>query len=573
MPPDSVLVNLTVGLAFALVGGFLAAKLRLPAIVGYLVAGVAVGPHTPGPIANAEIAGQLAEIGVVLLMFGVGVHFSLQDILAVRGVAAVGAITQMAALAGLGGLLAPAWGWSPVEGLLLGLAISWASTVVVVRLLADLGPVDAPHSRIAIGWLLLEDLVAALVLLLLPALATPRGGSAAEGALWLEAALTLGKAVLLGVLMLLVGTRAIPWLLVQVARAGSRELFTLAVLAVALGTALGSAALFGVSLALGAFLAGLVVSESDLSHQVAAEALPLRDAFAVLFFVSVGMLVNPWSLLGSPGPTLWVLALIVLVKPITAALVLLAFAYPVRTVLAVAASRGQIGEFSFLLAEAARHLGLLPPAAYDLVIGGALLSITLNPLLFRGVGPLEGWVRGRQGLSGVLARRARAVATVPEDPEAPALRGHAVLCGYGRVGSVIGRALERRGLHYAVIELERRLVEEARRRGIPALYGDAANEALLRQAGIERCRVLIVAIPDLLATRQIVGYARGLRSDLEIVARTHTPAEWAYLTERVSEAVLGERELAIEMAGYALRRFGVSPLEVVAIMRGLRQRG
>lgn len=363
-----LIANLTVSLAFALLGGFLASRLGLPPIVGYLLAGVAVGPHTPGFIADPEIADQLADIGVILLMFGVGIHFSLRDLLAVRTVAVSGAVAQMAVLGGLGAAVASWWGWSPGEGLILGLAISWAS---LVRTLVGMDALDSVHGRIAVGWLVVEDLFAVTALVLLPPIALALGGTtpaplpAAGREVVPAIVLTLGKVAVLAVLLLFVGKRAVPWLLAQVARAGSRELFTLAVLAVALGIAFGSSALFGVPLALGAFLAGLVVSESDLSHQVAADALPLRDAFAVLFFVSIGMLANPAALVDIPGAMLAVLAMILLAKPVSALLVMFAFGYPPRASLIVAAGRAQIGEFSFI------HPGR-PRAQAEPAAGGGL---------------------------------------------------------------------------------------------------------------------------------------------------------------------------------------------------------
>lgn len=582
MPHDAGLIaNITFGLAFALVGGFLAKRLHLPPILGYLLAGVAVGPHTPGFIADVGIASQLAEIGVILLMFGVGIHFSLRQLLAIRAIAIPGALGQIVAVTALVVPMVFSWGWSLGAGLVFGLALSVASTVVLTRALMDRDALDSVHGHIALGWLIVEDLITVLVLVLLPMLAGVLGGIAApdstafpgdEGTVF-ALGLTLGKVALFALLMYFVGARAVPWLLLQAAHAGSRELFTLAVLVVALGVAYGSATLFGVSLALGAFLAGVVVGESDLSHQAASDAVPLRDAFAVLFFVSVGMLFNPQSLLTTPGPLLAVLGVIVLAKPLVACLIVFAFGYPVRTGLSVAAGRAQIGEFSFIIAEMGRTLGVLPGAGYDLIVAAAVFSIALNPLLFRIVEPLDNWIRRRPKLSAFLAWRGGA-ARIPAAASEKELRGHAVLCGYGRVGSVIAQALEGRGFRYVVIEQNRRLVDELRRRGIFAVYGDAANPTLLDHVRLTGARILLIAIPDPPATRQIVEYARRVNPRLDIVTRTHSEAEWAYLREggRVSEAVLGERELAIEMAGYALRRYGVSAMETLAIMQGLRRR-
>jgi CPA2 family monovalent cation:H+ antiporter-2 len=349
-------------------------------------------------------------------------------------------------------------------------------------------------------------------------------------------------------------------------------MFTLGVLAVALGIAFGSAALFGVSLALGAFVAGVVVGETDLSHQAAADALPLRDAFAVLFFVSVGMLFDASFLFSNVGHVIAILAIVLLAKPLAAFLIVLALRYPLRTGFTVAASLAQIGEFSFILADVSLGLGLLPPEGYSLVIVGALLSIALNPLMFRALDLLETWVRRRPKLTAYLEPYRRDLTTLDREIDGE-LRGHTVLCGYGRVGSVIGEALERRGFHYVVLEQNRRLVDELRERDIPALYGDAANPTLLSHVNLGRARILLIAIPDPVATRQIVEYARGLNPDLEIIARTHSEQEWRYLSNGlVTEALLAERELAIEMISYVLRRYGVSPPEVLAVMRGLRRR-
>ncbi|MGH2500325.1 MAG: cation:proton antiporter [Candidatus Limnocylindria bacterium] len=571
----ALLATVTFALGFAFLGGFLAARIGLPPIVGYLLAGVAVGPFTPGFVADPDIAAQLAELGVILLMFGVGIHFSLRDLLAVRTIAIPGALFQIAVATALATGGALFFGWSLGAGLVLGLAVSVASTVVLLRALDERGAIESPHGRIAVGWLIVEDLFIVLVLVLLPALAPVLGGAAPAGTgdepFPLTLALALLKIVGLGLVAFFVGVRVVPWLLAQVARTGSRELFTLAVLALALGIAFSAATIFGVSLALGAFLAGAVVSESDLSHQAAADALPLRDAFAVLFFVSVGMLFEPSFVLTAPLAVLGVIALIVVGKGLAAMAIVLLFGHPVRTALIVAVALAQIGEFSFILSELGRRLGLLPQAAHDLILASALLSITLNPFLFRAIDPLERWLRGRRGLAALLDRRSGELAVLaPRRSEEP--RAHAVLCGYGRVGSVIGEALRRRGLPLVVIEQDRRLVERLRREGIPALYGDASNHILLERAGIARARILIVAVPDAPATRQVVDHARRLKPDLDIVVRTHSVDEWRWLSDgRSSAAVLGERELAVEMASQALRRFGVSAMEIVRITRGLRQ--
>jgi monovalent cation:H+ antiporter-2, CPA2 family len=411
MPHETALLaTIAAGLGLAFVLGFAAARLRLPPLVGYLLAGVVIGPFSPGFVADTGLASQLAEVGVILLMFGVGLHFSPRDLLAVRRVVVPGALVQITVATALGALLARFWGWSWGTAAVFGLALSVASTVVVLRVLAERGTLDSLPGRIAVGWLVVEDLAMVLVLVLLPALAPALGGTAAApdvpGGLPGAVALTLGKVTAFVALMLVVGRRTVPWLLERVARTGSRELFTLGVLAVALGIAFGAAALFGVSFALGAFFAGVVISESDLSHQAAADALPLQDAFAVLFFVSVGMLFDPMVLVREPLAVLAVLVVILLGQSLPALAIVLAARQPLRPALTVAASLGQIGEFSFILAGLGVSLGLLPPDGRNLILAGALLSITINPLLVGAVEPMERWVRARPRLLAALERPA-----------------------------------------------------------------------------------------------------------------------------------------------------------------------
>jgi len=577
----NLIATVAIGLTVAFLGGFAARRVGLPPIVGYLLGGVAVGPFTPGLVADPEVAAQLAEIGVILLMFGVGIHFSIRDLLAVRRIAVPGAIGQIAVATALGLGLGASLGWTFGEGLVLGLAVSVASTVVLLRALLERHELESIHGRIAVGWLIVEDLFTVLALVLLPALALILGGSVAAaeaprdllgvvGAI----GLALVKAALLGAVMFFVGVRVVPWLLVQVARDGSRELFTLAVLAVAIGIAFASSALFGVSLALGAFLAGAVVGESDLSHQAAADALPLRDAFAVLFFVSVGMLFDPAFVLEMPFAVIGVVALIVVAKAVVAFAIVAAYGYPVRTGLTVAAGLAQIGEFSFILAGLGTRLELLPNDGFQLIVAGSLLSITLNPFLFAALDAIEEWVRVHPRMARVLQRRAGALGRLAANPTHEGLRRHAVLCGHGRVGSIIAKALERRGFRYVVIEQDRRSVEELRARGIPAVYGDAANEAVLEQVGLEDALVFVLAIPDPPAARHALEYAKRVNPRIEVVARTHSEAERAQLLDLgARQAVLGERELAVQLARFTLRRFGVSGPETEAIAQGLRGRG
>jgi len=581
MHSDGLIATIAVGLAVAFIGGFGATRLRLPAIVGYLLAGVIVGPFTPGFVANADVAHELAEIGVILLMFGVGIHFSVRDLLAVKAVAVPGAVGQIAVASALGVGIAVIWGWTLGAGVVLGLAISVASTVVLLRALAQRDALSSVHGRVAVGWLIVEDLFTVLVLVLLPVLAPALGatGGGDRGLMTnlqplLVLALVLAKVAILGAVMLVGGARVIPWLLVQVSRTGSRELFTLSVLAIALGIAFLSAVVFGVSLALGAFLAGVVVSESDLSHQAATDALPLRDAFAVLFFVSVGMLFDPTFVLSAPLQVLAVLAVVLLGKGLTALAIVALLGHPLRTGLTVAAGLAQVGEFSFILADLGRSLGLLPGEGHSLILAAAIVSITLNPLLFTAIEPLEGWLRRRPRLAAIAERRGGPLATLPPGDEGGALRGHTVLCGYGRVGRLIGHALDQRGFSYVVIEQDRRVVEHLRCRGVPALHGDAANPLFLKHAHVEHARVLVLAFDDPPVTRHIVEQTRGLSPRLSIVARTHSESEWHYLREHaVDEVVLGERELAAEMARYTLHRLGVGGTELQAVVHGLRVRG
>jgi K+:H+ antiporter len=558
LPHDTALIaTMSVALALAFVGGFLATKIRLPAIVGYLLAGVVVGPFTPGFVADPTLAPQLAEIGVILLMFGVGIHFSMRDLMAVRTVAVPGAVGQIAGVTALSVVLALWWGWSVEAGIVLGLAISIASTVVMLRALMEGDLLETTPGKCAVGWLIVEDLLTVLALLLLPLMA---GGGDAHGAadaaattgwagILTTVGLTLAKVATLVVAMLFAGARVVPWLLIQVSRTGSRELFVLAVLAVAFGVAFGSSVLFGVSLALGAFLAGLVVGESDLSHQAAEDALPLRDAFAVLFFVSVGMLFDPVILVASPFRVLAVVAIIVLVKPALSYLLVVAWGRPARTGLVVGAGRAQIGEFSFILAGLGRSLGLLPAEGYDLILAGALISITLNPVLFRLVRPIEAW----------LARPAEAEAEAAPEPlelAGPIPRDHVVLCGYGRVGRALAAEMDRQEIAYVVVDQDRGLIEELRQRGSSAFRGDVLQQSALKQMHLDTARLLVVAMSDPIATRHLVEEAYRQHPDLPIIARTHSESERKYLREHRVDAILAEQELAMTMSRHALATLG-----------------
>lgn len=564
MPHDTTLIaTIAVGLGLAFVGGFVARWLKLPPLVGYLLAGVAVGPFTPGFVADGGLAGQLAEIGVILLMFGVGIHFSIKDLLAVRNIAVPGAVVQIAAATVMGTAVSHWWGWSLGAGLVFGLALSTASTVVLLRALEERGILDSVNGRIAVGWLIVEDLAMVLALVLLPALGnvlgsadtqTPATAAAGDSLIW-TLAFTLGKVCLFVALMVVAGTRLVPWLLTQVAKTGSRELFTLSVLAVSLGIAFGAAALFGVSFALGAFFAGVVVSESELSHRVAEDSLPLQDAFSVLFFVSVGMLFDPMVMVKQPLEVLAVLGIIVLGKSLAAFFIVLAFRYPVNTALTVSASLAQIGEFSFILVGLGVTLGLLPKEGQSLVLSGALLSITLNPLVFKTIDPLLAWLRRHPRFAARMDPEEDELSDLPIGMGDVQLREHAVLIGYGRVGGVIGQSLTEQKIPFVVVEQNREYVERLREEGVPAIYGDAAVPGILEHAHLDTASILIVATPDALQARAIVEQAKGVNPSLPAVVRTHGDEERDCLVSLgVDRVVMGEHALARSMLDYVLER-------------------
>jgi K+:H+ antiporter len=568
MPADlhetSLIALLAIGFVLALLFGLVANRLRVSTIVGYLVAGICVGPFTPGFVGDSGLANQLSEIGVILLMFGVGLHFSIKDLMSVRTIALPGAVAQIVTATAIGSGMAWILGWNFGTGLVFGLSLSVASTVVLLRALEERNALQSSEGKIAVGWLIVEDLAMVLALVMLPALADVLGGDAsavhAPGAMqntWLTLLITLGKVALFVALALVVGTRFVPWLLTQVTRTGSRELFTLSVLAIALGIAYGSSAAFGVSFALGAFFAGVVLSESEMAHQAGNDSLPLKDAFAVLFFVSVGMLFDPLVLLREPLAVLAVLAIIMIGKSLAAFVIVLVFRHPVGTALTVSASLAQIGEFSFILASLGAALGLLPPEGRDLILAGALLSIALNPLAFAGVAPLTRFIEARPRLLALLERRGADQHRVPVSNTGH-LRDHAILVGYGRVGSAIGPVLSEQGLPHVVIERDHLMLASAQAAGVPTIVGDAALPAVLRAAGIERARLIAVATPDSFQARRIVELSRQINPQIEIVARTHSVAEVGALEGLgAARVVMGERELARAMTEYTLRGLGV----------------
>jgi CPA2 family monovalent cation:H+ antiporter-2 len=528
-----------------------------------LVAGIIIGPATPGFVADLELSSQLAEIGVMLLMFGVGLHFSLHDLLAVRRIALPGAIVQIIVATLLGVTAAAFWGWSLAGGIVLGLALSVASTVVLLRALENLGVLESLNGRIAVGWLVVEDLVMVLVLVLLPPLSIWLGGNAvasvqgtADRNLFTTLAITVGQVSVFIALMLVGGRRLFPWLLWQIARTGSRELFTLCVIAAAVGIAYGSAALFGVSFALGAFFAGMVLRESPLSYRAAEESLPLRDAFSVLFFVSVGMLLDPAVLIQQPLKLVAVVAIIMFGKSLAAFFLVLLFRYPLNTALTVSASLAQIGEFSFILAGLGVSLGLLPTQGQSLILAGAIISIALNPLVFYAIEPAQVWIRSRSKLAQILERPDDPLAVLPMTVDLSLLTGQVVLAGYGRVGKRIGEALIEKRIPFTVAEQNREIVEKLRATGIPAVSGDASEPAVLIQAHVARARILVIAIPDTLGVRRMIEIARTVNPRIEIVVRTHSEEEAVLLqNETAGKVFLGEHELALSMTRHVLERF------------------
>jgi CPA2 family monovalent cation:H+ antiporter-2 len=575
----SLLATIVLGLVLAACGGFVARKLRLPPLVGYLAAGIAIGPFTPGFTGDANLASQLAEIGVILLMFGVGLHFSIKDLLAVRRIALPGAVAQVVTATAIGAGIALSWGWSVTSSLVLGLALSCASTVVLLRALEDRNALDSVNGQIAVGWLVVEDLVMVLVLVLLPAatgsLGTDPHSLASRltgGNTSLVLALTIGKLAVFIVLVLIVGARIIPWALEQVARTGSRELFTLSVLALALGIAYGSAELFGASFALGAFFAGVVLSESDFSHQAAADSLPLKDAFAVLFFVSIGMLFDPAVLVRDPSAVLAVVLVVVFGKSLAAFAIVLAFGYPVTTALTVSASLAQIGEFSFILAGLGVALDILPTEGRDLMIAGALLSILVNPLLFATISPIVAWLRDRPRLLVRIERHGSRLATLPDC--SGNLQGHVIIVGYGRVGSIIGGALKAHDLPFVVIEDNRRRVEALRKRDIFAVYGDATAGGVLDAANVDQAHLLVIAAPRGFQTQRIIELARKANPQIRTAIRAHSAGDIAYFERQgVDIAIMGESELALGLLDYTLQSLGFSRERTDSIVHRIRRSG
>ena len=530
------------GLVLAFLLGMLANRLRISPLVGYLLAGVLAGPFTPGFVADTNLAPELAELGVILLMFGVGLHFSLKDLLAVKSIAIPGAIAQIAVATLLGMGLSSLLGWPLITGLVFGLCLSTASTVVLLRALEERQLIDSHRGQIAIGWLIVEDLVMVLTLVLLPAIAGPfQQGTASMGLVMLDLLLTIGKVATFMVLMMVVGRRVVPWILARSAATGSRELFTLAVLALALGIAYGAVEFFDVSFALGAFFAGMVLNESELSSRAAHDTLPLRDAFAVLFFVSVGMLFDPLILIQQPLAVLGALAIIIFGKSLVALLLVRLFGHSQRTAFTISVSLAQIGEFAFILAGLGVSLNLLPETGRNLVLAAAILSIMLNPILFA---LLERYLARSEASSEQPGDTPTA-----EEPQVPVeVCGHAVLVGHGRVGSLLSRQLMAADIPVVVVENSRSRVDELREQGISAVLGNAANGDIMDLARLDCARWLLLSIPNGFEAGEIVTAAREKRPTIEIIARAHHDEEVDYIMARGADrVVMGEREIAYTM--------------------------
>jgi len=549
-----LIATIAAGLMLAFIFGLIAHRLRVQPLVGYLLAGVMVGPYTPGFNADPALAAELAEIGVILLMFGVGLHFSLKDLLSVARIAVPGAIGQIVVATLMGAALSWALGWSHMAGFVFGLALSVASTVVLVRALQDRHILETKRGRIAVGWLVVEDLAMVLALVLLPTLATVTAGDSVPPSRIVFYMLgTVAKVSVFVAIMLIVGRRLIPWLMHHTAHTGSRELFRLAVYAIALGVAFGAAKMFDVSFALGAFFAGMVMGESDLSQRATEEAMPLRDAFAVLFFVSVGMLLNPMIFVEAPLAVLATIAIIVIGKSLAAYAIVRAFGHTNSTALTIAASLAQIGEFSFILIGLGISKNMVPNEARDLILAGAIVSIVLNPLAF------------------ILMERLRhgePIIPLPaeDSPEGPAttlqqtkLSDHDVLIGYGRVGSLVGRALSQGGAKIVVIETDDDLIQKARLDGAEVIAGNAARAAILTAANLAGARRLFVTIPEPFEAGQAVQQARAANPSLDILARAHSDAAVDHLNKLGANlVVLGESEIADRMVERAQGKDGVS---------------
>lgn len=564
MPHEIHLIStIAAAFGFAMLLGLLAARLKLPPLLGYLLAGIMIGPFTPGFVGDLGLAAQLAEIGVMLLMFGVGLHFSLADLMKVKSIAIPGAMFQIIVAVGLGALAAIAWGWEIQSALVFGLCLSVASTVVLLRALEARGQLQSVNGQIAIGWLIVEDLVMVLVLVLLPGLASMNQASAGlmETLAWLVIKLAAFVAV-----MLLIGKRLLPRLLWWIAETGSKELFRLGVIAVAIGVAFGAAKLFDVSFALGAFFAGMMLRESDLSHRAAEESLPLRDAFAVLFFVSVGMLFDPAVLWQHPLKLLIVVMIIVLGKTVAALGLVLLFRYPLSTALTVAAGLAQIGEFSFILAGLGLSLGLITKEAQDLILAGALFSIALNTALFKFIEPMRKLILERSSAARKLEHRLDDLDELPQSTDRVLLAGQVVLLGYGRVGRRIAIALREKSIAMVIIDQNKLVIESLREQGFAAVLGDGSTPEVLIQAHIAQAAMLVLAVDDPVVTQRAANLALEIQPKLSIVIRAHSEEEAEHYNQTgTGLALVPEISLADQMAEQVLLRYPLSRQSALSV--------
>ena len=564
MPHDvDLIILLAVGFGLALIFGYLAVRLRLPPLIGYLIAGIIISPNTPGIVADIHLANQLAELGVMFLMFGVGMHFSLNDLLQVRRIALPGAILQIAVATLLGIGVSMIWGWSFGSALVFGLSLSCASTVVLLKALGDRGLLNSVNGKIAVGWLLVEDLVMVLVLVLLPATAALLGGEALTGGaddnIWLTLGITLLKVVGFIAFMLIIGKRLVPMIMQFVARLGSRELFTLTVVAAAVSIAFGAYKIFGVSMALGAFFAGMVVKESDFSHRAEEETLPLREIFAILFFVAVGMLFDPRILVEQPVHVLAVVAIIMVGKTIAAMALVLFFRYPINTALTVGASLAQIGEFSFILATLGVSLKLLSLEGQNLILAGALISITLNNFVFSVIEPVQRWIRERSHLARLLERSGDPLAMLPDEVSQDYLRDQVVIVGHGEVGRRITKQLMAEDIKVVIAEENREIVENLREKGNAAVSGMATDPGVLIQAHIQHARLLVLSPMDILDIHKIVDIAKTLNPEIQVLVCAESKEEAEVIRrDQICEVYFGKEEIAKNMSNHILNQIQIA---------------
>jgi len=565
VPHDvDLIILLAVGFGLALIFGYIAARLRFPPLIGYLIAGIIISPNTPGIVGDIHLANQLAELGVMFLMFGVGMHFSLNDLVQVRRIAVPGAILQITVATLLGMGVSMMWDWSFGSALIFGLSLSCASTVVLLKALGDRGLLNSVNGKIAVGWLLVEDLVMVLVLVLLPATAvllggTPIAGSDPEANIWLTLVMTLLKVIGFIAFMLIIGKRLVPFIMHMVARLGSRELFTLTVVAAAVSIAFGAYKIFGVSMALGAFFAGMVVKESDFSHRAEEETLPLREIFSILFFVSVGMLFDPLILIQQPLHVLAVVGIILIGKTIAAMALVLFFRYPINTALTVGASLAQIGEFSFILATLGVSLQLLSIEGQNLILAGALISITLNSFIFAAVEPIQQWIRDRSHLARLLERSGDPLAMLPDEVSQDYLRDQVVIVGHGEVGRHITQTLMQQGIKVVIAEENREIVEDLRAKGIAAVSGHATEAGVLIQAHIQHARLLVLSPMDLLDIHKIVDIAKTLNPQIQVLvcAESNEQAE-RIRSDHLGEVYFAKTEMAKNMSNHILNQIQIA---------------